>query len=151
MFGGESEKRIPVTITMADGTMLTGGVPCGPAASLALELNREGMFLNLKDKSGQVMFIAKTSIARVQEGDKVAEARIPGVQAGQNAYKLLKLPESATSDMVRAAYMALARQYHPDLYAGEHIPAEVRDYATAMFQQITIAYNELKGRLSAAA
>ncbi|NJR13798.1 MAG: hypothetical protein HC779_05955 [Phyllobacteriaceae bacterium] len=113
MFGGESEKRIPVTITMADGTILTGGVPCGPAASLALELNREGMFLNLKDKTGQVMFIAKSSIARVQEGDALKEARMPGVQAGQSAYKLLKLPESATSDMARQAYMAMAPAIPP--------------------------------------
>jgi DnaJ-domain-containing protein 1 len=152
MFGSDSgEKRIPVTVTMMDGTLAVGSVPSGPAASLATELNREGLFLNFKDATGQVKFLAKSSIAMVQEGEMSKEARLPSTPDGRDPYKILKLPKTATSEMIRQAYLVQARHYHPDNFAGEHMPAEIRDYATGMFQQITAAYQALKSTLSDAA
>jgi DnaJ-domain-containing protein 1 len=152
MFGSDSgEKRIPVTITMLDGKVVSGSVPSGPAASLATELNREGLFLNFKDTSGQVKFLAKSGIAQVQEGEASKEARLPSTPDGRDPYKILKLQKNATSDMVRQAYLAQARLYHPDNFAGDHMPPEIRDYATHMFQQITTAHQALKAILADAA
>jgi hypothetical protein len=151
MFGGESEKRIPVTVTMTDGRVLQGSVPCGPAGSLAIEINREGLFQAFKTSGGQVMFLAKANIAQVEEGDTVKEARIPTTPDGRDPYKVLRIAKGASSDTVRQAYLALARQYHPDHYVGEHYPDEIRDYATLMFQQITAAHQALKATLSEAA
>ncbi len=34
----------------------------------------------------------------------------------EECYRLLELPESATTDQIRAAFRQLARQYHPDLH-----------------------------------
>jgi DnaJ-domain-containing protein 1 len=152
MFGSDSgERRIPVTITMLDGSLAVGSVPSGPAASLATELNREGQFLNFKDSSGQVKFLAKASIAMVQEGEISKDTRLPSTPDGRDPYKILRLPKTATSEMIRQAYLMQARHYHPDSFAGEHMPQEIRDYATGMFQQITAAYQVLKTTLSDAA
>lgn len=151
MFGGDGEKRIPITITLSDGSAMTGSVPSGHAASLATELNREGLFLNFKDSSGQTMFIAKSGIARVQEGQVAKEVRLPSLPDGRDPYKVLRLPAGATSEMIRSSYLLLARQYHPDNYSGETIPSEIRDYATGIFQQVTAAYQLLKAQLSDAA
>ncbi|MCU0831793.1 MAG: J domain-containing protein [Rhizobiaceae bacterium] len=152
MFASDAgEKRIPVTITLTDGTIVSGSLPAGPAASLAIELNRDGPFLNFKDSTGAVKFIAKASITQVQEGDVLKEGRLPTTSDGRDPYKVLRLPKNATSDMVRQSYLTLARHYHPDHFGGEHMPPEIREYATAMFQQITAAYQALKTTLSDAA
>jgi DnaJ-domain-containing protein 1 len=152
MFASDAgEKRLPVTITLADGSIIAGSLPSGPAASLAIELNREGSFLNFKDNSGTVKFIAKAGIAVVQEGDTLKEGRLPTTPDGRDPYKVLRLPKGATSEMVRQSYLTLARHYHPDHFAVETMPEEIRDYATAMFQQITAAYHALKTNLSDAA
>jgi DnaJ domain len=152
MFGSDSgEKRIPVTIQLVDGNTIVGSLPSGPAGSLAFELNREGTFLNFRDTTGSVKFIAKSGISTVQEGDVLKEGRLPSTPDGRDPYKVLRLPKNATSDMVRQAYLTLARHYHPDHFAGENMPAEIRDYATAMFQQITAAHQALKTTLSDAA
>ena len=145
MFGGDSGgKRIPVTLTMSDGKQLSGSVPAGPAASLSTELNREGLFLNFKDKGGQTLFIAKASIAMVIEGDGVKEAKLPQLMDGRSPHKVLRVAPDASPDVIRQAFLTLARQYHPDHFSGETVPSEIRDYAAAMFQQINDAYQTMR-------
>jgi DnaJ domain len=150
MFGSENEKRIPVTLTLADGQLLIGSLASGPAASLATELNREGLFLAVRDTVGKNLFLAKAAITRVVEGDGTKDIRMPTTPDGRNPFKVLRLPDNATPEMIRQAYIALARQYHPDHY-GEATAPEVREYVTAMFQQITAAHQALKTLVSDAA
>lgn len=152
MFGGsENEKRLPVTITLASGEILCGSVPSGPAASLTTELNREGPFLSFKDTTGQQRFIAKAQIAQVVEGNEEKKAVMPELAHGKSPYKVLRVAENASPEVIRQAYMALAKVYHPDNYPSESTAPELAEYVAAMFQQITVAYTSLKATTAKAA
>ena len=152
MFGSEADKRIPVTITLANGDVLRGSVPSGASASLAFELNREGLFLNVKDMTGQFLFVAKANIHQVVEGNEVQKpAVLPELVQGKSPYKVLRVEEGASPEVIRQAYMALAKMYHPDNYPKDSTPPELAEYVTSMFQQITTAYNALKAVTAKAA
>ena len=145
MFGSEGEKRIPVTITLANGDILRGSVPSGASASLAFELNREGLFLNVKDTTGKILFIAKSNIVQVVEGNEEKSAVMPELVVGKSPYKVLRINEGATPEVIRHAYVTLAKIYHPDHYPTETTAPELADYVSGMFQQITGAYAALRG------
>ncbi len=151
MFGNEADKRIPVTITLANGETLRGSVASGASARLEFELNREGVFLNFKDGAGQILFIAKSTIVQVIEGSEEKKAVMPEIVAGKSAYKVLRVAEDASQDAIRQSYVALAKLYHPDHYPAETTAPEVAEYIAAMFQQITIAYSALKAVTAKAA
>jgi DnaJ-domain-containing protein 1 len=144
MFGGEGEKRISVMITLVSGETLRGSVPSGASASLAFELNREGIFLNFKDTSGQMRFVAKATISQVIEGSEEKKAVMPELVQGKAPHKLLRVSEDASPEAIRQAYLALAKLYHPDSYPSETTAPEVSEYVAAMFQQINNAYSALK-------
>ncbi|HEX2898475.1 MAG TPA: J domain-containing protein [Bacteroidia bacterium] len=55
----------------------------------------------------------------------------------QNYYDILGLPATATREEIRAAYLRLARENHPDLH-----PEDVAGY-TRRFQEINEAYSQL--------
>ena len=151
MFGSEAEKRIPVTLTLANGSVMRGSVPSSASGSLAFELNREGVFLNFKDLGGKIIFIAKTSIAQVVEGNDEKQAVMPELALGKNPYKVLRVAEGASPEIIRQAYMALAKMYHPDNYPEGSTAPELAEYVSAMFQQITAAYTALKATAAKAA
>ena len=56
----------------------------------------------------------------------------------------------ASPEAIRQAFLTLARQYHPDHFSGETVPAEIKAYAESMFQQINEAYQTLRGSHAAA-
>jgi DnaJ-domain-containing protein 1 len=151
MFGNEADKRIPVTITLANGETHRGSVASGASARLEFELNREGVFLNFKDATGQIRFIAKSTIVEVVEGSEEKKAEMPQMVAGQSAHRVLRIAQDASQDAVRQAYVTLAKLYHPDQYPSETTAPEVLSYVNAMFQQITLAYSALKDPASKAA
>lgn len=151
MFGSEAEKRIPVTITLASGEILRGSVPSGASASLAFELNREGLFLNVKNTSGQFLFIAKANIHQVVEGNEEKTSALPELVQGKSPYKVLRIDENASPEVIRQAYMAMAKIYHPDNYPSDTTGPEVAAYVSGIFQQITAAYTTLKAVTAKAA
>ena len=144
MFGSEGEKRIAVTITLANGDTLRGSVPSGASASLSFELNREGLFLNVKDTTGKILFIAKSNIVQVVEGNVEKSVVMPELVVGKSPYKVLRINEGASPEVIRQAYVTLAKMYHPDHYPAETTAPELSEYIAAMFQQITVAYTALK-------
>ena len=52
-------------------------------------------------------------------------------------YDTLQVAPTASPEIIQAAYKALAKQYHPDLYQGD------KDYAKHKMQQINEAYRVL--------
>jgi hypothetical protein len=153
MFGSDDkEKRIPVTITLANGGTIKGGIACGPAASLTTELNRDGLFLGVKGVDGGLTYLAKSSILNVVEGDQEKDVRLPELANGEKPHKVLSVALNADSDEIRRAYLGLARLYHPDNYSAENSAPEIREYAAGMFRRINEAYSILKsGETRAAA
>ena len=61
---------------------------------------------------------------------------------GKSPYEVLGLAPSATDDQIRAAYVALARQFHPDQHP-DASPAERAIWDQAM-TRVNEAYNTLK-------
>jgi len=59
------------------------------------------------------------------------------IDEAENAHEILGLPRDASSAEVRAAYIRLAKEFHPDAHPGDSA-AEIR------FKRITEAYNELR-------
>ncbi|WP_067587955.1 J domain-containing protein [Endozoicomonas ascidiicola] len=55
----------------------------------------------------------------------------------QDHYKILGLTPDVEKDVIKAAYRALCKKYHPDKYTGDV------DYATEMMKKINIAYEVL--------
>jgi DnaJ-domain-containing protein 1 len=151
MFGSEADKRIPVTLTLLNGDVLRGSVPSSASGSLAFELNREGVFLNFKNTSGDIVFIAKSTVAQVIEGNEEKTAVIPELAHGKSPHKVLRIGEDASPEVIRQAYMALAKIYHPDNYPADSTAPELAEYVAAMFQQITVAYTALKAVAAKAA
>ena len=144
MFGNEADKRIPVTLTLANGDVLRGSVPSSASGSLAFELNRDGLFLNFKDATGKIIFIAKSNVAQVTEGNEEKTAAMPELVHGKSPHKVLRVSEGASPELIRQAYLALAKIYHPDNYPTESTAPEIAAYIASVFQQITVAYTALK-------
>lgn len=53
-----------------------------------------------------------------------------------NAYEILKVPQNATRDEIRANYRALARRWHPDRF----MEGPERDWANEKMAEINAAY-----------
>jgi DnaJ-domain-containing protein 1 len=144
MFGNEADKRIPVTLTLANGETHRGSVASGASARLEFELNREGVFLNFKDATGKIRFIAKSTIIEVVEGSEEKKAELPELSRGQTPHRVLRVSADASPEAIRQSYVTLAKLYHPDSYPMETTAPEVAEYVAGMFQQITLAYSSIK-------
>ena len=55
----------------------------------------------------------------------------------QTVYDILEISENASDEIVRSAYKALAKKYHPDVYAGS------KEEATRRMAEINEAYSVL--------
>lgn len=63
-------------------------------------------------------------------------------QARESAWRVLGVEPGATSDEVKAAYRALAKQYHPDRVAG--LAPDLRALAEARMREVNAAYAALE-------
>lgn len=60
---------------------------------------------------------------------------------GENLFQALGVEKDATADVVRSAYFALAKQWHPDRLPESH--ADVRDAAAKVFARMSDAFQTL--------
>jgi len=59
-----------------------------------------------------------------------------------SAYDILEITPDATNDEVKRAYRRLAIEYHPDKVS--HLGEDIRKSATEKFQNLSVAYEEIK-------
>ncbi|HBE89507.1 MAG TPA: hypothetical protein DDW67_10255 [Elusimicrobia bacterium] len=71
------------------------------------------------------------------EGEKGGEKPV----GEDDPYKVLGVPENASTDEIRQAYLRLANKYHPDKV--EHLGEEFRELAHRRFKEIQAAYEAL--------
>ena len=143
MFSDAQEsKTIDVFVVLTDGRELQGALASGLTTLLPTALNGEGQFIELIDASGHSIFIAKHQVATIEKLKKGGRA-LPALQASAldalKWHEVLGVSASAGMEETKQAYHALAKQYHPDLYP-DHIPSEMRHYASEMFSRINKAY-----------
>ncbi|MCP4036220.1 MAG: DnaJ domain-containing protein, partial [bacterium] len=60
-----------------------------------------------------------------------------------DAYNVLGVARSASSDVIKAAYRARMKEYHPDKVA--HLGEELQNLAHEKSQEIQRAYRQLQG------
>jgi hypothetical protein len=145
---------VPVEATLADGKTARAKVLVPAGRSLADVLNGAGGFIEIELYGGERSFLAKDRLAWIKP---VCVPRAPSLDAGPSAgsdarngdrggfdpHAILGVRAGASRNEVRQAYLRLAKTYHPDRYASVELPAEVRDYLTAMARRVNAAHAAL--------
>ena len=148
MFGANANQQfVPVHLVLASGECLKGGVMLGLSGKLFDLMAKPQPFIEFLAGDGTQQLIAKASIERVLPQDIPRTdqlSRRAALDQTFDPHAVLGLAADARAEDVTAAYRTLARQYHPDRYAGLDAPREVIDYVSAMFRRITLAYSQLK-------
>lgn len=144
------DNSLQQTAVAAEVTLLTGEVRKGrfvitASRSLADVLNGDGQFMDFEPFDGHRAFIAKSQLVSVKPLPAPSAAMLPKAreQEGFNPHAILGVAAGSTPELVRQAYVALAKTYHPDRYAGVDLPAEVRDYVATTARRINAAYEAL--------
>jgi hypothetical protein len=137
---------IPVEIAYSDGSAAKGKLLVPLSRSVADVLNGPGGFVEFEPYGGEKALIAKAQVASVKI---VGVPKVPNLKArladadGFDPHRILGVPAGAGKEEVRAAYIMLAKAYHPDRYATAELPEEVRDYLAAMARRINAAHAAL--------
>jgi len=137
---------VPVEAVLVDGSVVRGKLLVPAGRTVVDTLNGPGGFIELEPYGGERSFLAKAQIASLKP---VGVPAVPGLHSrladpdGFDPYRILGVPAGAGREEIRAAYVALAKAYHPDRYAAAELPQEVRDYLAAMARRINAAHAAL--------
>jgi hypothetical protein len=147
--GEKHRVRLAVSITLGSGSVLNGHILAGISGKLADTLNGTNEFLEFEGRSGNVIFLAKSTLQSVSAIDTPRTdqlTRNQGSDAAHDPYRVLEVGANADHETVRAAYWTKARLYHPDNLAGKNMPPEVSEYMKSMFIIVTRAYEEISAQ-----
>jgi hypothetical protein len=138
---------VQVIVTLATGAQMRGNLYVPKTRSLHDELNKGEMFIEFEPMDRQKLFLARSSIASVKEhavpkADQLTRRLVSLDQF--DAYEVLGLKKGADAAKVRAAYVQLAKAYHPDRFIRADLPQEVAEYLSAVATRINLAYSELR-------
>lgn len=142
----QNSDPITLLITLVDSTRLRGNLLLPRDKTLADVFNMPVAFFEFEDFEQGQMVIAKTSIASLRPHKLPAadqlDKKMTTLDKG-DPYRILGIGKSAPREEIRAAYLALARMYHPDRFASSELPPEVAEYIDAMTRRINIAYADI--------
>ena len=140
--------RALVAITLADGRSDTAAVRLTLTSKLKEALNSTDAFLDVVNGAGKQYFVAKSSIASVEliEVPKASQMNLQrrnGDREQFDPYQVLGIETGADQDIIRQAYHAKVKAYHPDRFSALDLPKEMKDYAAAMLVRINLAYEQI--------
>ena len=146
----QSSRTLEVSIRTLDGAVIRGNLSQGQSGTLEGVLSKETPFLEFVSKDGQRKFLAKHQIAYVEPVEPLRKPVLASIKDPNfaDAYTILGLNKNCTFDDAKRAFHQMAKQYHPDNYAGIDLPVEVNRYINSMFRQINTAFTELRSELS---
>ena len=155
----QNSDHISVELVLVDGSRLKGTVLLPRDKSMREFFNMAAdAFVDFDCKRDGPTLIAKSSIRQLRtESAKKNDdqAKIDALAARQaelektDPYKLLGVAPGADHDVLRKAYIAKARAYHPDRFTDSELPVEVLDYLNAMARRINAVYEQLGDALEA--
>ena len=93
------------------------------------------------------MFLARSAIAAIKEFNvpRVDQmTRRKDVLEQFDPYEVLGLRRGADATQIRAAYVTLAKIYHPDRFLRADLPPVVAEYVSAVATRVNLAYSELR-------
>ena len=145
MFTGRDDKasRIPVTLTLTDGAVLSVSVRLPLSNRLGDALNNADLFLDVLTAAGQQQFIAKATIRSVRSAKVPRAGPLDAEAGGSDPHAVLGVSKEASKDEIRQAYHHMAKLYHPDRLASCGLPDEVMDYVRAMLVKINLAFEQI--------
>ncbi|MGI9387113.1 MAG: J domain-containing protein [Methyloligellaceae bacterium] len=145
--GADSARKAhAVTLIFNDGQVVSGVCHVLATRTLEEELNNAGAFLDFEPYNGERSFMAKSSVVRI------ARIHLPKAEQldqtvrfydAADPYTILGVKRGAEPGAIQAAYHALAKQYHPDRFAGQDLPVEMAKYASEMSRRVNEAYTML--------
>jgi hypothetical protein len=138
--------HIPATITLTTGETLTGTLATSGVGRLAEILNSAAPFVEFRTLAGETRHFNKVAIisispVEVPSADQLSRRNVDA--AVFDPYAVLGITNAATPEQIHAAYVTMARNYHPDRYAASGLPREVTDYICAMAKRINAAWDIL--------
>lgn len=98
----------------------------------------------ITEEEGEVVLSIDEILRPVSEGHERANVdRIYGKLGFSSHFELLEVDESADVEQIRKNYYRLAKEFHPDKYAG-FADTTIKDKVVVIFDALTDAYNALK-------
>jgi hypothetical protein len=143
----QNSDPLSVNVVLTDGTTLTGTVLVPRDKQLRDIFNTPDVFLEFEDFRLGATVLAKSSIRTVRPNTLPAsdqlEKRLKSLEKS-DPFQILGVAKSIDREGLRAAYVNLARLYHPDRFVGSDLPPEVTEYINAMARRVNAAYSELQ-------
>jgi hypothetical protein len=142
----QNSDPIALVLALSDGTVLKGNMLLPRDKSLRDLFNLPDPFVDFECTINGEMVIAKSSIISLRKhstpnADQL-DKKLTSLDKA-DPHRILGVAKTATQDEVHAAYLALARAYHPDRFASANLPPEVADYFETMTRRINIAFSEI--------
>ena len=138
---------IAVEIVLDDASTVAGKLLIAASRTVFDVLNGPALFLEFEPFEGERRFIAKSALKAVKllAGAKPLNLaqRVRDLD-GFDPHMILGVKPGAAWDDVRAAYLTLAKTYHPDRFATAELPTEVAGYLSGMLRRINAAYAALE-------
>lgn len=138
---------VTARIVLADGEEVTARLIVPAGRGVFDVLNGAHCFVEIESFQGERSWLARAMLKSV----KLLNApRAMSMQQrtreldGFEPYAVLGLDRSADFAKVRSAYHSLAKIYHPDRFAHQQLPEEVRAYLDAMARRINTAFAALE-------
>lgn len=138
---------VPAEVTLDDGRMLRGKFLVPQGRAIVDILNGTTAFVEFEPYGGERSLFSKASIKTVKLVNVPGSGQLSRRLADADAFdpfNVLGVKTGAPFEDVKAAYHRLAKIYHPDRYSMAELPAEVREYLSAMVRRINAAYAALE-------
>jgi DnaJ domain len=136
-----------IELMLMDGTRYAGTVLVLRGKHLRDVINGPEQFVEVETLHSGLVTVSKSAIKLILLGSIPAadqmEKRLAAINSS-DSFEVLGLKQTATLEDVRAAFVALAHQYHPDRYATAELPTEVMAYLNIMIRRINAANGELR-------
>ncbi|MEQ1695618.1 MAG: J domain-containing protein [Hyphomicrobiaceae bacterium] len=142
-----SVMTVAVEISLDDGSTVTGRAALPQSRAVHKLLDGPDAFIFIDRFDGESAFIPKASIKALKlvMPTRLQPLHLLVTDATQfDPYKVLGLAKAASWDEIRAAYHALTKTYHPDLFAAVALPPEVARYLDSRTKQLNAAFRLLK-------
>ncbi len=140
----ESEHKIgkvtiEVQVELDDGARLLGSFFIIQMQRISDLLNDPREFLPFRTPEGLLVYLKKSTIAKVTQLDQAAEAG-----AATDPYQILGVSRRACNDELRKAYHELCAQHHPDKLVSLGLATEYIDLANSRIVRVIDAYRRIQ-------